>query len=102
MVIATENPIEEEGTFNLPGSPNGRFMMKAVMTYPKPDEETSMLAMLTRRGSDMIGPKSPRERLPFRMWIFCANRRGASMCRRRSCATPSIWWRPRAVPETSR
>ena len=31
-------------------------MMKAVMTYPSPDEEARMLAMLTRRGSDMIGP----------------------------------------------
>ena len=26
------------------------------MTYPSPDEEARMLAMLTRRGSDMIGP----------------------------------------------
>ena len=56
MVIATENPIEEEGTFNLPEAQMDRFMMKAVMTYPSPDEEARMLAMLTRRGSDMIGP----------------------------------------------
>ena len=55
MVIATENPIEEEGTFNLPEAQMDRFMMKAVMTYPSPDEEARMLAMLTRRGSDMIG-----------------------------------------------
>ena len=51
MVIATENPIEEEGTFNLPEAQMDRFMMKA-------DEETSMLAMLTRRGTDMFDPKS--------------------------------------------
>ena len=56
MVIATENPIEEEGTFNLPEAQMDRFMMKAVMTYPSADEEARMLAMLTRRGSDMIGP----------------------------------------------
>ena len=56
MVIATQNPIEEEGTFNLPEAQMDRFMMKAVMTYPSPDEEARMLAMLTRRGSDMIGP----------------------------------------------
>ena len=56
MVIATENPVEEEGTFNLPEAQMDRFMMKAVMTYPSPDEEARMLAMLTRRGSDMIGP----------------------------------------------
>ncbi|OZG62299.1 ATPase AAA [Bifidobacterium lemurum] len=56
MVIATENPIEEEGTFNLPEAQMDRFMMKAVMTYPSAEDETRMLAMLTRRGSDMIGP----------------------------------------------
>ncbi len=58
MVIATENPIEEEGTFNLPEAQMDRFMMKAVMTYPKADEETRMLAMLTRRGSDMFDPNA--------------------------------------------
>ena len=56
MVIATENPIEEEGTFNLPEAQMDRFMMKAVMTYPTAEQEARMLAMLTRRGSDMIGP----------------------------------------------
>mgnify|MGYP003272038029 FL=1 len=33
-----------------------RFMMKAVMGYPTADEETRMLALLTRRGSDTIDP----------------------------------------------
>ena len=66
MVIATENPIEEEGTFNLPEAQMDRFMMKAVMTYPKADEETSMLAMLTRRGTDMFDPKSlPSDTIPI-------------------------------------
>lgn len=58
MVIATENPIEEEGTFNLPEAQMDRFMMKAVMTYPSADEESRMLAMLTRRGSDVFDPKT--------------------------------------------
>ena len=56
MVIATQNPIEEEGTFNLPEAQMARFMMKAVMGYPTADEETRMLALLTRRGSDTIDP----------------------------------------------
>ena len=56
MVIATENPIEEEGTFNLPEAQMDRFTMKAVMTYPTADEERQMLAMLTRRGSDTVNP----------------------------------------------
>lgn len=54
MVIATQNPIEEEGTFNLPEAQMDRFMMKAVLTYPTEQEEQRMLAMLTRRGSDTI------------------------------------------------
>ncbi len=52
MVIATQNPIEEEGTFNLPEAQMDRFMVKAVMTYPTAQEEQRMLAMLTKRGSD--------------------------------------------------
>ena len=54
MVIATQNPIEEEGTFNLPEAQMDRFMMKAVLTYPTEQEEQRMLAMLTRRGSDTV------------------------------------------------
>ena len=54
MVIATQNPIEEEGTFNLPEAQMDRFMMKAVLTYPTAQEEQRMLAMLTRRGSDTV------------------------------------------------
>ncbi|MEE1295742.1 MAG: MoxR family ATPase [Bifidobacterium sp.] len=56
MVIATQNPIEEEGTFNLPEAQMDRFMMKAVMTYPTAEQEQAMLAMLTRRGSDTLDP----------------------------------------------
>lgn len=54
MVIATQNPIEEEGTFNLPEAQMDRFMMKAIMTYPSAEEEVRMLTMLTERGSDVI------------------------------------------------
>ena len=57
MVIATENPIEEEGTFNLPEAQMDRFTMKAVMGYPSADEEQRMLAMLTKRGSDTVDAK---------------------------------------------
>lgn len=54
MVVATQNPIEEEGTFALPEAQMDRFMMKAVLTYPTAQEEQRMLAMLTRRGSDTV------------------------------------------------
>jgi len=58
MVIATQNPIEEEGTFNLPEAQMDRFMLKAVMTYPSPSEEVSMLELLTNRGSDVFNPQT--------------------------------------------
>ncbi|MUH59728.1 AAA family ATPase [Bifidobacterium canis] len=56
MVIATQNPIEEEGTFNLPEAQMDRFMMKAVMTYPSAQEEQDMLQLLVNRGSDALDP----------------------------------------------
>lgn len=52
MVIATQNPVEEEGTYNLPEAQMDRFTMKAVMTYPTADQEVSMLSMLSNQSSD--------------------------------------------------
>ncbi len=54
MVIATQNPIEEEGTYNLPEAQMDRFTMKTVMTYPTSQQEVDMLTMLTARGNDMV------------------------------------------------
>jgi MoxR-like ATPase len=38
-VLATQNPIEHEGTYRLPEAQVDRFMMKVVIGYPSPDEE---------------------------------------------------------------
>jgi MoxR-like ATPase len=43
FVIATQNPIEQHGTFPLPEAQLDRFMMKISMGYPKPEEEIGML-----------------------------------------------------------
>ena len=43
LVIATENPIESEGTFPLPAAQLDRFMMKLSMGYPDRDAELSIL-----------------------------------------------------------
>src|SRR5205823_12758536 len=37
--LATQNPIEHEGTYRLPEAQVDRFMMKVVIGYPSPDEE---------------------------------------------------------------
>lgn len=43
MVIATENPIEQEGTYPLSEAQTDRFIMKELLTYPTPEEETEIL-----------------------------------------------------------
>ena len=39
LVLATQNPIEQEGTYPLPEAQVDRFMLKVVIQYPKPEEE---------------------------------------------------------------
>jgi len=43
MVLATQNPIEHEGTYPLPEAQLDRFMLKAVVTYPSRQEERKIL-----------------------------------------------------------
>ncbi|MGE3961031.1 MAG: AAA family ATPase [Dehalococcoidia bacterium] len=44
LVLATQNPIEQEGTYPLPEAQLDRFMMKIVVRYPERDEERAILA----------------------------------------------------------
>ena len=43
LVLATENPIEYEGTYPLPEAQQDRFLFKAVLDYPNADEEVEVL-----------------------------------------------------------
>jgi len=43
MVLATQNPIEEEGTYVLPEAQMDRFLLKEVISYPEPAEEVEIL-----------------------------------------------------------
>lgn len=43
MVLATQNPIEEEGTYVLPEAQMDRFLMKEIITYPGPEDEVTVL-----------------------------------------------------------
>ena len=45
MVIATQNPIEHEGTYRLPEAQLDRFLMKIVVNYPSLEEEIKILEM---------------------------------------------------------
>jgi len=43
FVLATQNPIEQEGTYPLPEAQTDRFLLKIRTTYPKPDEELKIV-----------------------------------------------------------
>jgi MoxR-like ATPase len=43
LVLATQNPVEYEGTFPLPEAQQDRFLFKVVLDYPQPEEELEVL-----------------------------------------------------------
>ncbi|WP_426336956.1 AAA family ATPase [Pseudoduganella sp. R-31] len=52
MVLATQNPLESEGTYPLPEAQLDRFLIKARIAYPGEQEETAMLLAVTQ---DRVG-----------------------------------------------
>lgn len=62
MVLATQNPIEQEGTYPLPEAQVDRFMLKLKITYPSKEEELAILDRMAAVDPDMqvqavLGPK---------------------------------------------
>ena len=51
LVLATQNPIEQEGTYPLPEAQVDRFMMKVTIDYPSKDEERKMVERMTTERS---------------------------------------------------
>jgi len=56
LVMATQNPIENEGTYRLPEAQTDRFAMKLVVTYPTKDEE---MKIIEQNASSEPSPASP-------------------------------------------
>ena len=54
IVIATQNPIEYEGTFPLPEAQLDRFIVKLSIGYPQPAEEVEILMRRTERKQDVV------------------------------------------------
>ncbi|HSK66162.1 MAG TPA: MoxR family ATPase, partial [Anaerolineales bacterium] len=54
IVIATQNPIEYEGTFPLPEAQLDRFMVKLSVGYPAPQEEEEILKRRAERRKDLV------------------------------------------------
>jgi MoxR-like ATPase len=53
LVMATQNPIEQEGTYPLPEAQVDRFMLKVKITYPSKDEELAILERLASIDPDL-------------------------------------------------
>lgn len=60
LVVATQNPIDQEGTYNLPEAQLDRFLFKIKMDYPSLEEETAILT----RYKDHIKPPTLDEIVP--------------------------------------
>jgi MoxR-like ATPase len=68
MVLATQNPIEQEGTYPLPEAQVDRFMLKLKVTYPSKEEEKKILERMARSSTkiDVQPVISPKDILRLR------------------------------------
>jgi MoxR-like ATPase len=67
MVLATQNPVEQEGTYRLPEAQLDRFLFKIVVPYPSETEEMNILTQFHQMGNtsalDMIQPALNAEQI---------------------------------------
>ncbi|MGY2343229.1 AAA family ATPase [Pseudomonas sp. SDO5532_S415] len=57
IVVATQNPIEQEGTYPLPEAQMDRFLMKVLLDYPSADNESQVLRLL-REEEQALGART--------------------------------------------
>jgi MoxR-like ATPase len=63
FVLATQNPIELEGTYPLPEAQLDRFLFNAVLEYLRPEEELKVLSLTTTNESAAVVPVTSAEEL---------------------------------------
>lgn len=61
MVMATQNPIEQEGTYPLPEAQVDRFMLKLKITYPKKSEEMEIMDRMAGKREIIVTPVATPE-----------------------------------------
>ena len=54
LVMATENPVEQEGTYKLPEAQLDRFMLKVMVGYNTPEEEFEIVKRVTKNGFEEV------------------------------------------------
>ncbi|MBK7890738.1 MAG: MoxR family ATPase [Bdellovibrionales bacterium] len=63
LVLATQNPLEQEGTYPLPEAQMDRFMFKILVDYPTKDEELEIMNRMGKDSTPKIEPQISREEL---------------------------------------
>lgn len=63
LVMATQNPIEQEGTYQLPEAQVDRFMLKVVIDYPSIDEEKKIIRSNIGSGLAKVSPVTTGEEI---------------------------------------
>ncbi len=71
LVMATQNPIEQEGTYQLPEAQSDRFMLKVVVDYPNRAEELQILQRMSKTSTkfDIQPVVSPSEIMSARRLV---------------------------------
>ncbi len=71
LVMATQNPVEQEGTYPLPEAQTDRFMLKVVVDYPNRDEELLILRRMSKTSTsvEINAVTSPEQILAARKLI---------------------------------
>jgi MoxR-like ATPase len=64
MVMATQNPVEQEGTYPLPEAQMDRFLMHVMITYPSVEDEVKVIRLVRGEESAAAAPKTPGEAPP--------------------------------------
>jgi MoxR-like ATPase len=71
LVMATQNPVEQEGTYSLPEAQTDRFMLKVVVDYPNRDEELQILRRMGKTNAkfDVQAVTCPTEIMAAREYV---------------------------------
>jgi len=74
FVMATQNPIEQEGTYPLPESQLDRFLLKITIDYPAVDYEVEIMRQVRREAQHPAQAQEPGEGLPMAQTLIFAAR----------------------------
>jgi MoxR-like ATPase len=74
FVMATQNPIEQEGTYPLPESQLDRFLLKITIDYPAVDNEVEIMRQVRKEAQNPAQAQAPGEGLPMAQSLIFAAR----------------------------